>query len=204
MHHSNMVRSTVTILIIDESPERSALIDMALREAGYHSIQTISQIQGLARQIEDIAPDVVIMDLGNPNRDFLEHMFRLSKAIQKPVAMFVDQSSEEAMLEAIEAGVSAYVVDGLKQERIKSILDLAILRFRAFDKLRRERDDALLALDERKLLDRAKGIVMRQNGLDEAAAFELLRNAAMTQGRRIGQIAEAILNSEAILQGKPK
>jgi response regulator NasT len=199
-----MVRSAVTILIIDESPERSALIDLALREAGHHSIQTISQVQGLARQIEDISPDVIIMDLGNPNRDFLEHMFRLSKAIQKPVAMFVDQSSEQAMLDAIEAGVSAYVVDGLKQERIKSILDLAIMRFRAFEKLRRERDDAVLALDERKLIDRAKGIVMRQRCLDEAAAFELLRNAAMSQGRRIGQVADAIVQSESILQGKQK
>jgi two-component system, response regulator / RNA-binding antiterminator len=199
-----MVWSAVTILIIDESPERSALIDLALREAGHQSIQTVSRIQGLAQQIEDISPDVIIMDLGNPNRDFLEHMFRLSKAIQKPVAMFVDQSSEQAMLDAIEAGVSAYVVDGLKQERIKSILDLAIMRFRAFEKLRRERDDALLALDERKLIDRAKGIVMRQRGLDEAAAYELLRNAAMTQGRRIGQVADAIVQSESILQGKQK
>ena len=159
---------------------------------------------GWSAKSKSIAPDVIIMDLGNPNRDFLEHMFRLSKAIQKPVAMFVDQSSEQAMLDAIEAGVSAYVVDGLKQERIKSILDLAIMRFRAFDKLRQERDDALLALDERKLVDRAKGIVMRQRGLDEAAAFQLLRNAAMTQGRRIGQIADAIVQTEAILQGKPK
>lgn len=199
-----MVRSSVTILIIDESLERAGLIELALREAGHHSIQTMSRLQGLARQIEDISPDVIIMDLGNPNRDYLEHMFRLSKAIQKPVAMFVDQSSEQAMLDAIEAGVSAYVVDGLKQERIKSILDLAIMRFRAFEKLRRERDDAVLALDERKLIDRAKGIVMRERSLDETAAFELLRNAAMSQGRRIGQVADAIVQSESILQGKQK
>lgn len=204
MHHPPMVRPSVTILIIDESPERAALIELALQDAGHHSIQTISHMQGLARQIENLSPDVIIMDLGNPNRDFLEHMFRLSKAIQKPVAMFVDQSSEQAMLDAIEAGVSAYVVDGLKPERIKSILDLAIMRFRAFDKLRRERDDAVLALDERKLVDRAKGIVMRQNGLDEAEAFTVLRNAAMAQGRRIGQVADAIVQSEAILQGSKK
>jgi two-component system, response regulator / RNA-binding antiterminator len=199
-----MVRASVTILIIDESQERAALIEKALQNAGHEDIRTIFQIRGLTRQIEDIAPDVVIMDLGNPNRDFLEHMFRLSKAIQKPVAMFVDQSSEQAMLDAMEAGVSAYVVDGMKPERIKSILDLAIMRFRAFEKLRQERDDAVLALDERKLIDRAKGIVMRQRGLDEEAAFELLRNAAMTQGRRIGQVADAIVQSEAILQGKQK
>ena len=195
-----MSGSSLTILIIDESPERALLIEQALLEAGHFQNRIVSQLNGLVRQIEEIAPDVIIMDLGNPNRDFLEHMFRLSKAIQKPVAMFVDQSSEQAMLEAVEAGVSAYVVDGLKRERIKSILDLAIMRFRAFEKLRQERDEALQALDERKLIDRAKGIIMRQCGVDEAGAYELLRKAAMTKGRRIGQIADAIVQSEAILK----
>ena len=198
-----MLRLGLTILIIDESPERAVLIETALRDAGHHQIATVSQINGLARQIEEIAPDVIIMDLGNPNRDFLEHMFRLSKAIQKPVAMFVDQSSEQAMLEAIEAGVSAYVVDGLKRERIKSILDLAIMRFRAFDKLRQERDDAVLALDERKLIDRAKGIVMRQRDVDEAEAYNFMRSAAMAQGRRIGQIANALVQADAVLRETP-
>ncbi len=198
-----MSGSNLTILIIDESPERALLIEAALQEAGHRHIRIVSILNGLVRQIEDIAPDVIIMDLGNPNRDFLEHMFRLSKAIQKPVAMFVDQSSEQAMLDAIEAGVSAYVVDGLKRERIKAILDLAIMRFRAFEKLRQERDDALQALDERKIIDRAKGIIMRQRKLDEAEAYELLRKAAMTQGRRIGQIADAIVQSDSILQEKP-
>lgn len=193
----------LTILIIDESPERAGLIEAALLEAGHLHIRIVSQVKGLVRQIEEIAPDVIIMDLGNPNRDFLEHMFRLSKAIQKPVAMFVDQSSEQAMLDAIEAGVSAYVVDGLKRERIKSILDLAIMRFRAFEKLRQERDDAVQALDERKIIDRAKGIVMRQRRIDEAAAFDVLRKAAMAQGRRIGQVADAIVQSHAILEEKP-
>lgn len=199
-----MPRLGLTILIIDESPERAVLIETALQDAGYRQIRIVTQVIGLARQIEDIAPDVIIMDLGNPNRDFLEHMFRLSKAIQKPVAMFVDQSSEQAMLDAIEAGVSAYVVDGLKRERIKSILDLAIMRFRAFDKLRQERDDAVLALDERKLIDRAKGIVMRQRGVDEAAAYNFMRSAAMDQGRRIGQIADALVQADSILRETPK
>jgi two-component system, response regulator / RNA-binding antiterminator len=194
-----MKRSGLRIAVIDENPERAQLIEAALIEAGHFDNYVITAFAGLARQLETIAPDVIIMDLGNPNRDFLEHMFRLSKAIQKPVAMFVDQSSEQAMLDAIEAGVSAYVVDGLKRERIKSILDLAIMRFRAFDKMRQERDDAMQALDERKIIDRAKGIVMRQRNVDEVAAYEALRIAAMTQGRRIGQIAAAIVQAEAIL-----
>jgi two-component system, response regulator / RNA-binding antiterminator len=199
-----MAPSILSIAVIDENPDRALLIEAALTEAGHRHIHIVTQFAGLARQLEAIAPDVIIMDLGNPNRDFLEHMFRLSKAIQKPVAMFVDQSSEQAMLDAIEAGVSAYVVDGLKRERIKSILDLAIMRFRAFDKLRQERDDAMLALDERKLIDRARGIIMRQRHMDEAEAFNVLRSAAMTQGRRIGQVAAAVVQAEAILRETPK
>jgi len=197
-----MNSSGLTILIIDESPERAQLINQALLESGHRQVEIISQLTGLARQIEDLAPDVIIMDLGNPNRDFLEHMFKLSKAIQKPVAMFVDQSSEQAMLDAVEAGVSAYVVDGLKRERVKPILDLAIMRFRAFHRLRQERDDAVMALDERRTIDRAKGILMRRDNIAEDEAYEALRKAAMTQGRRIGQISAAVVQGEAKLKVK--
>jgi two-component system, response regulator / RNA-binding antiterminator len=202
VHHLGMQRLDLNILVIDESVERGHLIDRALRDAGHHHVMVVSQFTGLVKQIEEIAPDVIVMDLGNPNRDFLEHMFRLSKAVQKPVAMFVDQSSEQSMLDAIEAGVSAYVVDGLKRERVKAILDLAIMRFRAFEKLRMERDEALQALDERKFIDRAKGIVMRSRGVDEADAHKILRDAAMEQGRRMGQIAETIVQAQAILKVK--
>jgi two-component system, response regulator / RNA-binding antiterminator len=202
VHHKSMQTVDLVILVIDESVERAHLIDRALREAGHHRVVVVSQFTGLVRRIEELAPDVIVMDLGNPNRDFLEHMFRLSKAVQKPVAMFVDQSSEQSMLDAVEAGVSAYVVDGLKQERVKAILDLAIMRFRAFEKLRRERDDALLALDERRSIDRAKGIVMANRGVGEAEAHKILRDAAMSQGRRVGQIAEGIVAAQTILKGK--
>jgi two-component system, response regulator / RNA-binding antiterminator len=122
-------------------------------------------------------------------------MFRLSKSLRKPIAMFVDQSSDEAMLNAVEAGVSAYVVDGLKRERVKPILDLAIARFRAFEKLRDERDEAVRALDERKLVERAKGILIQQQNLSEAESFEMMRNAAMAQGRTLAEIAKAVITA---------
>jgi two-component system, response regulator / RNA-binding antiterminator len=193
MHHKIMPTVEITILIVDESVDRALLIEQALREAGHFNVKTIHHLKGVAREIEAYAPDVVVMDLGNPERDFLEHMFRLSKSLRKPIAMFVDQSSDEAMLNAVEAGVSAYVVDGLKRERVKPILDLAIARFRAFEKLRGERDEAIQALDERKLVERAKGILMRQQSLDEAESFEMMRNAAMAQGRTLAEIAKAII-----------
>jgi len=182
----------IAILIVDESADRALLIEQALREAGHTNVKTVLQLKGVAREIEFHAPDVIVMDLGNPNRDFLEHIFRLSKSLRKPIAMFVDQSSDEAMLNAVEAGVSAYVVDGLKRERVKPILDLAIARFKAFEKLRGERDDAIQALDERKHIERAKGILMKQQSLSEPEAFEIMRRAAMQQGRTLGDIAAAI------------
>jgi two-component system, response regulator / RNA-binding antiterminator len=202
LHHCSMPVPELIILVIDESLERAALIESGLRDAGHSQVVILTQFNGLVRRIEEISPDVVVMDLGNPNRDFLEHMLRLSKAIRKPVAMFVDQSSEQAMFDAVEAGVSAYVVDGLRRDRVKPILDLAIVRFRAFEKIRQQRDDAVLALDERKSVDRAKGIIMQIQNLNEDEAYALLRNAAMQQGRKIGQIAEAIILSANLIQRK--
>lgn len=188
----------MVILIVDESVERARLIEQALHEAGHRKVKTYHQLKGVAREIEIQAPDVIVMDLGNPERDFLEHMFRLSKSLRKPIAMFVDQSSDEAMLNAVEAGVSAYVVDGLKRERVKPILDLAIARFRAFERLRGERDDAIQALDERKLIERAKGLLMKMQAMDEAEAFEKMRSAAMSQNRTLAEIAKAIIASSEI------
>ncbi len=185
----------LAILVIDESHERATLIERGLRDAGHNQVIIVSQLNGLVSRIEEISPDVIVMDLGNPNRDFLEHMFRISKAIQKPIAMFVDQSSEQSMFDAIEAGVSAYVVDGLKQERVKPILDLAIARFKAFEKIRLERDEAIQALDERKSVDRAKGVLMQAYAISESEAFVMLRKTAMQQGRKVAAIADAVVQS---------
>jgi two-component system, response regulator / RNA-binding antiterminator len=202
LHHDQVSVPAIAILIVDESVDRALLIEQALREAGHNHVQTIHQLKGVAREIEVHAPDVIVMDLGNPNRDFLEHMFRLSKSLRKPIAMFVDQSSDEAMLNAVEAGVSAYVVDGLKRERVKPILDLAIARFRAFEKLRGERDDAVQALDDRKLIDRAKGLLTAQQNLTEAKAFEMMRSTAMQQNRTLVDLARAIVSAGESKGGK--
>jgi two-component system, response regulator / RNA-binding antiterminator len=202
MHRVRVSKSDFAILIVDESADRALLIEQALQEAGHLKVKTVNQLKGIAREIETYEPDVIVMDLGNPNRDFLEHMFRLSKSLRKPIAMFVDQSSDEAMLNAVEAGVSAYVVDGLRRERVKPILDLAIARFRAFEKLRNERDDAIEALDQRKVIERAKGILMAQQAISESQAFEMMQQAAMKQNRRLADIAGAIMSAAAISEGQ--
>ena len=190
----------LSILVIDENRLRASIIEDGLREAGHSRVTVINSTQEVARRISEIMPDVVVIDLENPDRDRLEHFLSLSKALQKPVAMFVDKSDASAISAAIEAGVSAYVVDGLRKDRVKSILDMAVLRFNAFSKLQRELDDARSALEERKLIDKAKAILIKQRGLSEADAYALLRKTAMNHNRRIVDIAQSLITAAGLLE----
>lgn len=189
MQYEGVNSTELSILLIDESEDRGRMIELGLRESGFQNVSRIVRLKGLASEIEQRDPDIIVMDLGNPQRDFLEHMFRLTRAIRKPIAMFVDQSSDEAMLEAMEAGVSAYVVDGLRKERVKPIMDLAIARFRSFEKLRLQRDQAVEELESRKLVERAKGLLMKAHKIDEDEAYMLLRGVAMQRSAKIADIA---------------
>ena len=184
------------ILIIDENHVRAAIIQEGLKEAGHSNVRWLSQTENLLRQIADIDPDVIVIDLESPNRDVLEQMFQVSRLVRRPVAMFVDQSDSAAIREAMLAGVSAYVVDGLKKERVKHILDMCVERFGVFSQLQDELEMARTALSDRKLIDRAKGIIMAREGLDEQEAYAVLRKAAMNQQRRISDVARAIVAAE--------
>ena len=187
--------TTLTILIIDENRLRASVIEAGLREAGYDNLTLIHDVSGIARRIADVEPDVIFIDLENPNRDMLENMFQLSRAVKRPIAMFVDRSDQAAIEAAVDAGVSAYVVDGLKRERVKPILDMAISRFNAFSRMTRELEEARSELENRRLIDRAKGILMTTRGMSEADAYALLRKTAMNQNRKISEIAESLILS---------
>lgn len=191
--------TTLSILIIDENRLRAAVIEDGLRDAGYSRLTVVHDVSGIARRIADISPDVIVIDLENPNRDVLESMFQLSRAVKRPIAMFVDRSDQAAIEAAVDAGVSAYVVDGLKRERVKPILDMAISRFNAFARMARELEEARSQLESRKLVDRAKGILMKTRGLSEADAYALLRKTAMNQNRKISEIAESLITAAGLL-----
>src|ERR671926_662111 len=150
--------SSPKIVIVDESPIRAAILEEGLREAGYTGVVRISEMQSLLAQIFALDPDVILIDLENPSRDVLEQMFQVSRAVRRPIAMFVDQSDAASIEAAVDSGVSAYIVGGLKKERVKPILDLCISRFNAFSRLQNELAEAKTALDERKIVERAKGI----------------------------------------------
>ncbi len=188
------------IVIVDESPIRAAILEEGLREAGYGSVVRISEMQSLLARIYALDPDIIVIDLENPSRDILEQMFQVSRAVRRPIAMFVDQSDAASIQASVDAGVSAYIVDGLKKERIKPILDLCVSRFNAFAKLQDELDRTKSALEERKVIDRAKGILMKLKGLTEEEAYVLMRSTAMREKKKIGEIAQSILTASELLK----
>lgn len=189
------------IAIIDESPARAAVIAEGLVASGLSDITVLNERQGLVARIQELSPDVVLVDLGNPRRDELEELFAVSRAISRPIAMFVDRADENSIADAIDAGVSAYVVDGMKPERIRSVVDVAIKRFNAFSRLRAELDDARGQLAERKTIDNAKALLMKKRGMDEPTAYAALRKAAMDSGRKIGDVADALMTAEKLMGG---
>lgn len=194
------MREQLAILVIDTNRIRSSIIEQGLRDAGHERVIVVDRMDGLVRKITEIEPDVIVIDLENPNRDQLEHIFQVSRAVRRPIAMFVDRSEAGAIEAAVDAGVSAYVVDGLKRERVKPILDMAISRFNAFNRLSQELEAARNELAERKTIERAKGILMRNRGIGEDEAYRLLRKTAMNQGRRIIEVAEGLVISVGLLE----
>jgi response regulator NasT len=196
---SQPAKHSLNVLVIDENSIRASIIELGLCEAGYHRVTVIDDMNGLARRIEEINPDVIVIDLENPNRDMLESIFQISRAVKRPIAMFVDKSDEDSIIAAVDAGVSAYIVDGLKKERVKPILEMAVSRFNAFSRLQRELADAKSALEERKVIDRAKGILMKMRGLSEEEAFALLRQTAMNEKKKIADIAQSVVTAAGLL-----
>ena len=191
---------TVKIAIVDESPVRSAILEEGLREAGFTEVVHISEMASLLARIYQIDPDVILIDLENPSRDELEQMFQVSRIVRRPIAMFVDQSDRTTTEAAVDAGVSAYIVGGLQKDRIKGILELCISRFNAVARLQDELDRAKTALEERKVIDRAKGILMQAKGLTEEQAYTLLRKTAMNEKRKLAELAQAVVTASELLK----
>jgi two-component system, response regulator / RNA-binding antiterminator len=192
--------SSPKIAIVDESPIRAAILEEGLRQAGYTDVVRFGEMQNLLSRLYALDPDVIVIDLENPSRDILEQMFQLSRAVRRPIAMFVDESDAASIQASVDAGVSAYIVNGLRKERLKPILDLCISRFNAFARLQDELDRTKSALEDRKVVDRAKGILMKLKGLTEEEAYVLLRTTAMREKKKIGEIAQSILTASELLR----
>jgi response regulator NasT len=195
-----MIEAQLRVLIVDQNLARATILEEGLREAGYRDLIVVRDMQNLMRRILDEEPDVILIYLENPNRDVLEKMFQVSRVVRKPVAMFVDSADRGTIEAAIEAGVSAYVVDGLRKERVRSIVEMSVSSFRAFEKLRVELDDTKRQLADRKVIDRAKGILMKQRALTEEQAYEAMRKAAMDANLRLAEIAQSVVTAAGLLK----
>ena len=188
------------IVIVDPNPLRTAILRDGLREAGYEQVLVVDSFLDLEQRLRAIDADIVLIDLENPNRDVLEQMIRISGADARPVAMFADSSDAAMINAAIDAGVSAYVVDGLKKERVKNIVDLTVSRFNAFARLREELAAAQSQLADRKAIDQAKGLVMKAKAISEEQAYAMMRKVAMNEGKKIAEIARSIITAAEFLR----
>ncbi len=194
-----MADTSLTILVIDENPTRATILEDGLREAGLVDVVRLDTTHELLKRIFEIDPDVILIDLASPSRDVLEQMFQVSRTVKRPVAMFVDQSDSAMIESAVDAGVSAYIVDGLRKERVKSIIDMTVSRFNAFDRLTRELQQARDELADRKLVERAKGILMKSRGISEEEAYGLLRRTAMNEKVKLADIARSVVTAAQLL-----
>lgn len=186
-------------MIVDEDADRAALIEVALAQGGCEVVATLIGRADLQAKVNEIQPDVVVIDMECPDRDTLEDMSRITRHQPRPTVMFVDRSDSESIQAAVHAGVSAYVVGGLSPERVRPILEVAIARFTEFQALRRELESARSSLEDRKVIERAKGILMKSRGLAEDEAFRLLRKIAMDRKARLVIVAREIVAAAELL-----
>lgn len=188
------------IVVVEPDPVKARDIIDALLDGGWSDVTVIGTASQLDRTLQQQNPDIILIDLANPDRDTLEHISLVSDARARPVAMFVDHTDEAMTQAAMSAGLSAYVVNGLQKDRIKPVMETAIARFRMISKMQSELDAAKRALSDRKTIDRAKGLLMRARGISEDEAYSLLRKTAMDQGRKVIDVAAALVTAADLLQ----
>lgn len=190
---------TLRVMLVDPDPGRSAIVEQALQDAGHRVVARISDETNLAAKVCQHQPDIIIIDMESPSRDTLEQMREISRGQPKPIIMFSDKRDSHFIQEAVHAGVSAYVVDGLSRERVMPIVDVAIARFREFQALRKELVETQSKLADRKLVEKAKGLLMQRKGMNEEEAYRWLRKTAMDRNTRIAEVARLLLSLEDLL-----
>jgi len=190
----------LTIVVVEEDRDRAIAIVDGLRATSDCEVHIIGDFVGLSRKIAAFLPDIVLIDVDHPTRDVMEELTLASGPLDRPVAMFVSGAASGLARAAVEAGVSAYVVDGLQPERLRPVIDAAIARFQILRQIRNELSETRRALEERKIIDRAKGLLMKAKGIDEREAYALLRKAAMDQGRKVAEVAASLVTAAGLLQ----
>lgn len=187
------------VLVVDDSSERTEVLREGLEQAGYEVVAALASPLELLHAVEQSRPDVIIIDTESPSRDVLEHVVMISRDEPRPIVMFASDAAPDTIREAVRAGVSAYIVDGLEASRVKAIIEVAVARFDEHQLLKTELADANLKLSERKLVERAKGLLMKARGMTEDEAYQALRRMAMDRGKRLGEIAQQLIDMSELL-----
>jgi len=181
------------VMLVDEEPGRSAVLERALEDNGYEVVARIGTDEDLLRKVRSIQPDMIIIDMQSPDRDTLESMHMINREQPKPIVMFAENSDNVTIADAVKAGVSAYVVDGLNAKRIRPIMEVAIARFREFQALKDELVKTKTDLADRKVIDKAKGIIMTQRKCTEDEAYKALRKLAMDRNEKLADVAKSVI-----------
>jgi len=187
------VSKPLSVVLIDDNPARAEIVESGLRDAGYVLLARLDGTYDLAARVSVLQPDVIVISIDSPGRDAIEDLRRTTEQQPRPIALFADRSDPATIAAGMEAGVSAYVVKGLTQDRVQPVVDVAVAHFNRYHSMREELERARLSLVERKTVDRAKGLLMEQKGISEEAAYKLLRKLAMDQNKRIGEVAQDLL-----------
>ena len=191
----------LVVLLIDSDPERAKLVEQGLATNSVVKMAPSAGGPELLAMIGELQPDVIIIDCDSPDRDTLESLRTVARHNPKPIVMFVEEGDGELAREAVRAGVSAYIVDGLAPSRVQSVIDVAIERFRLVDALHKELAKSREDLAARKVIERAKGILMEKRSMSEGAAYEAMRSMAMNQGKSLKEIAESVISVTSLLGG---
>ncbi|WP_018411550.1 ANTAR domain-containing response regulator [Methyloversatilis thermotolerans] len=191
--------SVLTVIVVDESRKRAAEMCAGLACAGYQVAAVLSSAYDLQTKVEQLKPDVILIQTDSPSRDTLENMAVMDRTMPRPVVVFSNDADTKTIRRAMKAGVSAYVVDGLEAKRLKPVIDVAIARFEEHQELRKARDEARQKLNDRIVIDRAKGILMKLRGIDEDAAYHTLRKLAMERGKTIAAVSEDFIATARLL-----
>lgn len=182
------------ILLIDKDSDRANLVKQALEQEGHEVISQRPDATGLTAAVARDEPDMVIIDMDLPDRDTLENMSTMNEHAPRPIVFCANEPGDRATIKAaLHAGVSAYVMDGIQPDRVRSIIDSAVVQFESFQALRTELAETRTALEDRKLIERAKGLIMKREGCDEDAAYQVLRKSAMDHSERLSTIAQRVI-----------
>ncbi|HEY9150118.1 MAG TPA: ANTAR domain-containing protein [Gammaproteobacteria bacterium] len=192
------------VMLVDDRDERVELLKVPLMAAGHEIIARVHPEDDLQARVQEWKPDVIIVDMDSPSRDTLEQMRCITRDQPRPIVMFAESEDRNLIHDAVQAGVSAYIVDGLGHKRVIPILEVAIARFNEFQNLRRELEETRLSLAERRSLDRAKALLMEQRGWTEKQAYQALRKMAMDRNLRMGQVAEQLVAMFELMGLEPR